>query len=1726
MAPVELHIDTSATHDLVVHPTAYPPDSLPGDLIAIRPVLPPSSKGKGKDRPLLYKIPPQGGEDDDKGSGAGAGAGRAADGLSRRRASAAVTVSPTLAQAFGWVKSRMQVDLSLIPSPPPAQLCASHVELYFNNLYLSRPDAFTLSLALTDKVLHSGQRVVLPGSAARLRVGDMWSSPPSVSHSAHESSSKYFSQSTRLDSAYLTDSTKFIFRSESARSYIFVEVSAEMWQFEEDGGMLVEKCEMFLVELFAHYSGRMSKEAEDKTNKGVSTSHVVSIILYGRVIYDDEEEAEEERAPLCRLANGTLYRDFYKVLLDLSPSPPASIIHTVALELRRWQQLVLLRTRPDGLEKLSGRLASAHESPVLEATNLALNSFEEHWIDRDLHRTGLEVIVLTAGSSFYEVDKALLRLTTERMLFHGIALDLISLSKLPLHAVPLFQFRGPDPNVAEETWVAADEEAGAGEELTIPGSSGGGEGTTGNKLDAVFSTSNSIRASLTRHPPHLPPTSSLRNRPAASPLLRDTYITPNAAIPSTPLSITTKPGSMNTSSGGGTICSRPVAVPDDQRDPLYFDPPTPAPRPSQAHTQSHTATSSLLPSSPSPSPTIASAPLESSLYYSSPLFVFPHFFGTQPDKPHRIDRFMPRARCYELFSQGVGERVPVAVPFLRSTPAFAGEGEEQEEGKGDPAAGYLTEMEKRMRRREAYDAQALGVADMERGEGGIVIGWDLKESGTSARGASGVSLGGMTSESCEDGMRSAGGKTRRDRRRDRDADRADRDAAIPGRGIEMAPAVVLAAAPNEASSLANRRRRQDSISTTSSTQDERDPAERGRHLRRSSAAHIAPLPSTASGGRSKTPVPLNRRRERSNSAAASTRTVSSAMSRADPFSQPASSINSSTARKASTPALIARLTSAASSPHPPPSASSPSASISAAAPAPNTSTLPLPRPSWLNLFSRPSTILSSASSSSPVAPASSAPTAVARVDVQAIVKPATELSPSDASAGSADSPLLSALSTSERPEPATSRTRANSRSGPAKPTQPISIDAKGESERAKGSRAAAGGGGTGNGRRREAAQHPSQAPQQLSGSLKVFEPGAAMKEAFAFAGSRGRVSGTSRFNPSKPEKRSVGLADQARRWAGILVVERRNMRLGVKWRSITRGACLPITTDYLPSAESLQSQYSEYRYSVPTSSVASSFLLRTDHPKRSHVLTLVTELICQRLSHGFQICTPASAADALDAINLPDVLRDIQDGEVTAVYLSLSNQIHRIWYDRRSQSVFVKVLRRRRTWAKPEYPYQPLIWTQEADKCDVTRLSFPYPVMIDPVEWQHADRLVAGAEKPDASQSVRYRRTRLVLLPASRVPDREFIISRTKALQMEGEEVSDQLIQDQGFYTLMDSIENARWVPAGVEKEQLPIHHTTLDAPGWASSVAKAQANGSVTSSPSLSASQQLPARPGWLSRMQNRTGRDEPPTTPTFDRDLELPPVPTPSREVAAAISRSDAAATKGSTEPPAQRTVVQMTHAVVLDLDPSRRSDRAERVLCHLDRSHNVQAAYHLELAWLTASGKVVDTAIQSWTRQMARYGLTLVEVSMRPVLARHNPFRKASTVRPAVPPPSTTGGDKPSHQRYLSGLLRHLDFVLDLGADSTFPADVDVQYSYRRTPTLHSQFIHRSGAVLVSILADDDDDGPGFAYAPNRIFTSHHPEVDEKEPVRRLVELCEDEGRLKEFWQSVKDDGERRA
>jgi hypothetical protein len=117
---------------------------------------------------------------------------------------------------------------------------------------------------------------------------------------------------------------------------------------------------------------------------------------------------------------------------------------------QNFRQDVLLRSSPRDDGKLAGKISAAHEGGILEAVNMALSAFDKHYVDRDLQRTGLSIVIITAGTSHFNVDKNLLRLTTERMIDEGFGVDCVSLAKMPLHAVPLFKYAGTAPKRARK----------------------------------------------------------------------------------------------------------------------------------------------------------------------------------------------------------------------------------------------------------------------------------------------------------------------------------------------------------------------------------------------------------------------------------------------------------------------------------------------------------------------------------------------------------------------------------------------------------------------------------------------------------------------------------------------------------------------------------------------------------------------------------------------------------------------------------------------------------------------------------------------------------------------------------------------------------------------------------------------------------------------------------------------------------------------------------------------------------------------------------------------------------------------------------------------------------------------------------------------------------------------------------------------------------------------------
>lgn len=97
----------------------------------------------------------------------------------------------------------------------------------------------------------------------------------------------------------------------------------------------------------------------------------------------------------------------------------------------------------------------------------------------------------------------------------------------------------------------------------------------------------------------------------------------------------------------------------------------------------------------------------------------------------------------------------------------------------------------------------------------------------------------------------------------------------------------------------------------------------------------------------------------------------------------------------------------------------------------------------------------------------------------------------------------------------------------------------------------------------------------------------------------------------------------------------------------------------------------------------------------------------------------------------------------------------------------------------------------------------PDPNLIEPHDWEHLDRLVGGVELPDLRPSLRYWRTRLVLLPAEGIPDREFLIGNSKGIDGRS---TNQEINLVGFNVLMELLQASRWTANGVAQ-----HSTTTE---------------------------------------------------------------------------------------------------------------------------------------------------------------------------------------------------------------------------------------------------------------------------------------------------------------------------
>jgi len=295
----------------------------------------------------------------------------------------------------------------------------SFAELSFQDQYFSRGETWRLQNDLVGRGIHITQNLVMRGMTfkvqlLRKKVGD--------------------NQEDVL-SGVVSPHTKFVFRSASARFHFLFQLSAEMWTYSENGELYFEEAlDGFLKTLFRKW-------------RDFGDHHMFSVIFFTRMYMrfhghrttTNLEQKEKEvglRKWLMQDSQGRLYKDYYKVVIDGSTSRDwKSLQKEIRKQFHLFPQL-LQAALPGKSFKQTPSMAK--EGNILEAINLCCNIHDKHYIDRDLQRTGMALVLLTAGTGVFYVDKKLSNFTKSRILINGIGADIVSVTKPPLCPVPLF----------------------------------------------------------------------------------------------------------------------------------------------------------------------------------------------------------------------------------------------------------------------------------------------------------------------------------------------------------------------------------------------------------------------------------------------------------------------------------------------------------------------------------------------------------------------------------------------------------------------------------------------------------------------------------------------------------------------------------------------------------------------------------------------------------------------------------------------------------------------------------------------------------------------------------------------------------------------------------------------------------------------------------------------------------------------------------------------------------------------------------------------------------------------------------------------------------------------------------------------------------------------------------------------------------------------------------------
>ncbi|KAH3680345.1 hypothetical protein WICMUC_000412 [Wickerhamomyces mucosus] len=281
---------------------------------------------------------------------------------------------------------------------------ADLVEIMTKDIHLSRGDMWILASFIRKTCVHKTQRLTF-FETIRANV------------------SLIYRNGKKVFSGYIGENTKVVFRSESARLFFLIQITEEMYHFQEDGEVMFHKVVNSLFpKIFKKWRER-------------GTHHLITIVFAANVDFSDKSWTDLKQGQKPKHI-----KDYYRIVVD-----QVNIIHwneimiSLRYEFANFRKGIVKQQLKDG--KSSNRFLPSIKSDILNTVKLASTLVVDRLKDPDLRHTTNHFIVISAGNGLYDVDYNDLLDTGKRMFETELSVDIICLAQPPLHITPLFRYR-------------------------------------------------------------------------------------------------------------------------------------------------------------------------------------------------------------------------------------------------------------------------------------------------------------------------------------------------------------------------------------------------------------------------------------------------------------------------------------------------------------------------------------------------------------------------------------------------------------------------------------------------------------------------------------------------------------------------------------------------------------------------------------------------------------------------------------------------------------------------------------------------------------------------------------------------------------------------------------------------------------------------------------------------------------------------------------------------------------------------------------------------------------------------------------------------------------------------------------------------------------------------------------------------------------------------------------